>query len=362
MQALLDLPARLARIAVDAATQTAFGGDPSPPVALATTPRDTVFEDGTARVYRFRPVEGAPAAPGRPLLLIPSMINKWFVLDLRAGSSFAEAMVAAGLDTYLLDWGTPRDEDRHLAWPEVLDRLARAFRFVRRSTQADKVGLLGYCMGATLTTIHSALHPEHVAALANLAGPIDFSHSGILGHMVDPRWFDVDAITEAGNLAAVQMQSGFTAMRPTLSLSKLVGQYDRMHVPGSREALDAIERWGSDNIPFPASAYRTYITELYQQNLLAKGQHRVRGKVADLRGITCPVLGITAERDTICPPPAALALLDLCGSDDKTALSVPGGHVGAVVGSRASRDLYPAVARWFRQHLEAPLPKRSPTG
>ena len=41
----------------------------------------------------------------------------------------------------------------------------------------------------------------------------------------------------------------------------------------------ATERWGNDNIPFPASAYRTYITELYQQNLLAKGQHRVRAWV-----------------------------------------------------------------------------------
>lgn len=361
MRALLDLPDTLARIARDAAVQTAFGGDPFAPGALATTPRDTVFEDCSARVYRFRPVEGAPAAPRRPLLLVPSMINKWFVLDLRAGSSFAAALVASGLDVYLLDWGTPRDEDRYLAWPEVLDRLGRAVRFVRRSTGSDQIGVLGYCMGATLSTIYAALHPEHVAALVNLAGPIDFSHAGLLGHMVDPRWFDVEAITDAGNLAASQMQSGFSALRPTLDLAKLVGQFDRLHVPGARESLEAIERWGSDNIPFPAAAYRTYITELYQQNLLAKGQHRVRGRVADLKAITCPVMAITAERDAICPPPAALALLDLCGSADTRALSVPGGHVGAVVGSRASKQLYPAVAQWLRGRLDAPLPKTAAT-
>lgn len=150
MSALLDLPGALARIALDAATQTAIGGDPSPPTPLATTPRDTVFEDCSARVYRFRPVEGAPAAPRRPLLLVPSMMNRWFVLDLRPGSSLAEALVASGLDVYLLDWGTPRDEDRYLSWPEVLDRLGRAVRFVRRNTGADRVGILGYCMGATL--------------------------------------------------------------------------------------------------------------------------------------------------------------------------------------------------------------------
>ncbi len=359
MQALLDLPGNVARIALDAATKSAFGGDPFEGAALATTPRDTVCEDGTAKLYRFRPTK--PAVARTPLLLVPSMINKWFVLDLRPGSSFAAALVDAGIDTWLLDWGTPRDEDRHLAWSDVLDRLHRMVRVVRRNTGASRTGILGYCMGATLSTIYSALHPEQVAALVNLAGPIDFSHAGLLGHLVDRRWFDVDAIADAGNVAPAQMQSGFSAMRPTLNVSKAVGLWDRVHQPGAREAFDAIERWGNDNIPFPAAAYRTYISELYQQNQLAKGEHRVRGRVASLRNITCPVLTITAERDTICPPPAALALNTGCGSADTTALSVPGGHVGAVVGSRAARELYPATAKWLAARLDAPLPNEAVT-
>ncbi len=103
----------------------------------------------------------------------------------------------------------------------MLDRLGRAVRFVRRNTDADQVGILSYCMGATLSTLYAALHPEHVAALVNLAGPIDFAHAGLLGDLVDPRWFDVDAVIAAGNL------------------SRLVGQFDRMHVPGALQSLDA---------------------------------------------------------------------------------------------------------------------------
>ena len=61
------------------------------------------------------------------------------------------------------------------------------------------------------------------------------------------------------------------------------------------------------------------------------------------------MLAIVAERDAICPPKAALALGDHAGRGDFTVLSVPGGHVGAVVGGRASRELYPAVARWFAE-------------
>jgi polyhydroxyalkanoate synthase len=169
--------------------------------------------------------------------------------------------------------------------------------------------------------------------------------------MVDPRWFDADAIAEAGNIGALQMQSGFQALRPTLSMSKWVNLLDKGHDPAWREAFDALEEWGNDNVPFPAAAYRTYIGELYQGNRLVRGEHYVRGKQVDLGAIECPVLTIVADSDAICPPAAATALNDGVGSTDKTVLRVPGGHVGAVVGSRASRELYPALGAWLKARL-----------
>ena len=77
----------------------------------------------------------------------------------------------------------------------------------------------------------------------------------------------------------------------------------------------------------------------------------MRGRRVVLRSIKCPILVIVAARDQICPPDAATALLQHASSDDVRALSVPGGHVGAVVGSRASKDLYPALAAWLRERL-----------
>lgn len=328
-------------------------------MTIAPTPRDTIFQDGTASLYRFRPADGAPApAPGQlPLLLVPSMINRWYVLDLRVGASLAEAMRQHGLEVYCLDWGVARDEDRYLSWELVLERLGRAVRRVRRATGADKVGLMGYCMGATLSSIYTALHPEHVAAFCNLAGPIDFSKGGMLAQMTDPRWFDVDAISDAGNVSPQQMQSGFTTMRPTAQLAKWVTLADRGLDPGFRAGFDALETWANDNIPFPAEAYRTYIRELYQQNLLVQGKHHVGGRRVDLGQITCPVLTVVTDRDTICPPPAATVLNELVGSKDTEVVTVPGGHVGGVVGSRAPKQTYPAIANWFKARLTPKAPK-----
>ncbi len=318
---------------------------------VAPTPRDTLWRDGSASLYRFRRPSSVKPAGALPVLVVPSMINKWYVVDLRTGASLVEALVAGGLDVYCLDWGTARDEDRYLTWDDVLARLGRAVRFTERHAGQKQVGLLGYCMGATLAGIYAALEPKHVAALINLAGPFDFAHGGLLRTMVDPKWFDAKAVAAAGNVSPDQMQSGFVALRPSATIGKWIGYLDRMHEPSSRESFGALEEWAGDNIPFPGSAYETYIGDLYQNNALVKGEHHVAGRRVDLGSIRCPVLTVAAERDTICPLAAARALNETCGSADKELVVVPGGHVGAVVGSRAPKVLYPAMRDWLRARL-----------
>ena len=61
-------------------------------------------------------------------------------------------------------------------------------------------------------------------------------------------------------------------------------------------------------------------------------------------------MSIVAERDTICPPAAATALNDKSSSAVKDVMSIPGGHVGAVVGSRAAKELYPRLRTWLEKH------------
>jgi polyhydroxyalkanoate synthase subunit PhaC len=314
---------------------------------IAPSPRRTLYREGSASLVHFPRPHGGSGAP--PVLLVPSLINRWYVLDLRPGASLVEALTAAGLDVYLIDWGVPGDEDRYLTWDDVLARLARAVRRTLCAARAARVSLVGYCMGGTLAAIQAALEPDRVAGLVDLLGPIDFAHGGALRRMVDRRWFDADAIADAGNVSPYQMQAGFAALRPTLDLGKLIGLVDLAAAdPAAREAFAALETWASDNIPFPAAAYRTYLGELYQDNALAAGHHTALGRTVDLSAIHCPVLTIVADRDTICPPSAALALCDLVSSARRDVLTVPGGHVGAVVGTRAKASVHAPLAAWLK--------------
>ncbi len=335
---------------------------PSPPT-LAATARTTVMRDGTTSLYRFgRPPEAADGPTGAaddptgpalrpPVLIVPSMINRWYVVDMRPGFSLVEALVDAGHDVWCLDWGVPNDEDRYLRWDDVVARLDRAVRWVRRRTRHERLVLIGYCMGGTLTAIEAALRPEWMAGLINLLGPVNFAEGGPLAMAVDARWFDPVAMTASGNLPAAQMQSGFSALRPTLDLAKYVRLADTWTRPGTIDAFVALDTWASDNVPFPGQAYVTWIRDLYQNNDLYEGRHRVAlggvGTTVDLGRIDCPLLTVTATRDTICPPKAALGLEERAGSQRRDRLQIEGGHVGAVVGSRGPKVLYPGLNAWL---------------
>jgi hypothetical protein len=88
MDALLGLPRAVGRVWGELMTSGFGGALPTPP-ALAQTARDELRLDGGARLYHF--FGARPPTAGRrpvlPVLIVPSLINRWYVLDLRPGAA-----------------------------------------------------------------------------------------------------------------------------------------------------------------------------------------------------------------------------------------------------------------------------------
>nr|MBA3539695.1 class III poly(R)-hydroxyalkanoic acid synthase subunit PhaC [Deltaproteobacteria bacterium] len=122
-----------------------------PPVGQ--TPHDVVWTENKWRLLRFAPAEPKFATP---ILMVPSLINRWYVLDLGPGRSLIEWLVAQGHIVYCIDWGTPTAEDRYLTWDDIGGRyVGRAVRIAARETGPEgKVHVLGYCLGGTLATAY----------------------------------------------------------------------------------------------------------------------------------------------------------------------------------------------------------------
>jgi polyhydroxyalkanoate synthase len=321
---------------------------------VGSTTADVVHRENKWRLLHYRPRNPEGPLFKTPVLLVPSLINRHYVLDLMPGKSFTEWMLDRGHDVYCIDWGTPGDEDRYLEFDTIVDTyLGRAVRKVARASETGKTHLLGYCLGGTLTSIYNAAHPEHIASHVALAAPVSFTDDGLLMQWTNTETFDLDALVEgAGNVPWQVMQSAFHLLRPTLNLNKAVYAIDRAWDDQFLDGFLAIETWSNDNISFPGAAYKTYIDELYRKNALIKGNFYLSGKRVDLGDIDTPTLAIAFEHDYIVPLPSAKPLIDQISADDKRLDVLPGGHVGAVVSRKASRHLWPLISNWYARRDE----------
>ena len=322
---------------------------------VGATPADVVFSENKWRLLRYHPrPEGI--AFNTPLLLVPSLINRHYVLDLMPGKSFVEFLVAQGHDVFVLDWGTPGPEDRYLSFDDVCDRYIG--RAIRRAGAGAPVHVLGYCLGGTLAAIHAGIHPERLQSLVALAAPVRFSDGGTLGDWTTGASFDVGALVDAfGNVPWPLMQAAFHLLRPTLNLSKAVHLVDRAWDDRYLDGFLALETWGNDNVSVPGACYRRYVQALYRDDALFAGDLVVSGRPVRLGDIRCPVMAVTFEHDNIVPWASAAALLEAVGSADATRTHLPGGHVGAVVSSSAARSLWPALSEWWAAR-DAPASER----
>ena len=318
---------------------------------VSITPSECVHRENKWRLLRYK------ASPEgrvykRPILMVPSLINRHYVLDLAEGKSMVAYLVDQGHDVFIMDWGTPGREDKYLTLEDIADRyIGRATRVAARLAGTKKVHLLGYCMGGILTTMHIARRPERIASHVAIAAPLRFDKGGILGSWTRSPEFDVDGLVDAfGNVPARLLQTSFHMLKPTLGLWKSANVIDRADNDDFLDGFVATEHWGRDNVDFPGEVFRALIQDLYRNDGIMNETIFLGGQAIRLAAIEAPTLIVTFEHDYIVPTASATVMLDHISSTDTKHIHLSGGHVGAVVSRRAATGLWPELSAWWVDH------------
>ncbi|HXT95662.1 MAG TPA: alpha/beta fold hydrolase [Polyangia bacterium] len=316
---------------------------------VGTSPAEVVLAEGTHRLLHYR--RETTATYAEPILFCYALVNRPTILDLQPDKSVVQQYLKRGFEVYLIDWGVPSDADRTLTLEHYVgDFLARAAAAVLDRQGADKLHLLGYCMGGTMAAIHAALRPQRVASLTLLAAPIDFGgEQTLLNLWTDPRHFNVDAMVDAyGNCPPWFLQTCFLLMNPVANLiEKNVAFYEQMDNPRVMTNHFALESWINDNIPVAGETFRRFVKGLYQENLLVKGLFELAGERVDLGRITAPLLLLTAKNDHLVAPSSTEGIRPHVGARDVQSMEIEAGHVGLVVSGKAHQSFWPAATRWL---------------
>jgi polyhydroxyalkanoate synthase len=322
-------------------------------VPIAQTPKQLVWTLNKAKLYRYVPVLPKEKRHPVPLLLVFALMNRPYILDLRPGHSFVEFMVSQGYDLYLLDWGAPGPEDKNLKFDDyTLEYMPRAIRKMKAIAGVEEFSMLGWCIGAILATVYSALRADDgLRNLILLTAPLDFSNKQDItfAKWVDERFFDVDKVVAAfGNMPGEMIDYGARALKPVDNyLLNYLKLWDNLENPQVVEAWKAMNTWVTDNVPLAGGVFRQLIVDLYRNDRLMRGEWMIRGEPVDLSRLRANLLTVIAEGDHITPPCQSEAILSKVGSKDKELFRIPGGHIGIMAGSAAHKITWPQLEHWL---------------
>jgi polyhydroxyalkanoate synthase subunit PhaC len=321
-------------------------------IQTGLTPKEVIWTKNKAQLYHYIPTREKRFAV--PILCVYALINRCYILDLMPSYSLVEYLVNQGFDVYLLDWGTPGEEDQKLTFEHyIFDYLVRAVKKTLRHANAEQCSILGYCMGGTMTAMYAALFPD--AALRNLillTTPTDFApeHTGTYGAWTSEKHFNEDLLVDSfGNIPGELINAGNQMVKPISNyLGAYITMWNRLFHDKPMNTWLAMNKWVNDGVPFPGEAFRQWIHDFYQQNKLVKGEISLRGQHVDLSRISCSVLNIAGKRDHICTPPQAEATMRLIGSQDKEFFTLDAGHVGLLISAGTKKLLWPKISTWLQ--------------
>ncbi len=289
------------------------------------------WHKGSTRLLRYG------AAGGTPLMIIPSLINPSWVLDLVPENSLVAWLSTQGFQPYLLDWGVADKATRQLD----LDGLVEQHLLPALAAIGAPAHVLGYCLGGTMAMALACRDPSRVKSLAVLAAPwrwscYDAEHRQAMGEMMAASSASLDAW---GAMPAEQLQLLFAKLDPQVSVDKFARFASVAEGSAAEETFLALEDWSNGGAPLSAPVARQLFGDW-----IAGGTDG--WPAVDPAKLTLPALVVTAIPDRIVPEQVALPLAELL--PNATLMRLAAGHVGMVVGSKAKRLLWQPLAAWLQ--------------
>ncbi len=296
--------------------------------------------------YKSKP----PPKQKTPVLVIYSLINRHYILDLLPKVSVIRNLQEQGFDIYSTHWGTPASYDKDLSLENyVEDYVENAVDKIKELTGCKKVTLFGYCWGGIFALIYSAIHPENVKNLILHATPVDMEKD----KAVIENWtshLDADRLVKTcGNVPGWLLNLAFILRNPVETMLKYPRYFSEPRSIDEIQQFFAIETWLYDSRSIIGEVYREIIDQIYKKNLLIKNKMRVHSDTVNLHNISVPVLDIVGKGDDLVPPASSKSVLDVIGSTDKQLIEFPTGHVGLCISPAAHEKLWPEVGRWLAQ-------------
>jgi polyhydroxyalkanoate synthase len=308
-----------------------------------------IWREGTTQLLDYAANDLKSGGEGLPLLVIPSLINRAYILDLEPERSFLRFLAGEGFRPYLVDWAEPGEGERGFSLHDYISgRLSRALDVVTRHASAKPVAI-GYCMGGLLALGLAQRRQGDLAGLALLATPWDFhaeriEQARLIGAMT-PQFEPLLGLL--GELPVDVIQALFAALDPSLALRKFLSFAALDPASAKARQFVALEDWLNDGVPLAAPVAREALGSWYGENATMLGRWKLGGRPVRPAAIALPTIAVIPDQDRIVPPASALALAKAIPTCE--VLRTATGHIGMMAGAKALGEVWQPLASWLRR-------------
>jgi len=311
-------------------------------VNIAATPGAVVAENAMMQLIQYQP---ATAQVRRtPVLIIPSWVNKYYILDLTPQNSFVLWLLEQGHTVFILSWVNPDASHRALRFADYLTQgpLA-ALDVIERLTGERQVAGIGYCLGGILLAAALAYGDgageRRFASATYLAASTDFSDPGDIGIFIDESLVESveRQMRRQGFFDGRLLAAGFNLLKEN---DLFWNYYVINYLKGERPAAFDLLHWNSDSTNVPEATHRFVMRELHLNNGLMKpGAIVLNGRAIDLGKITTPTYVLATDKDHIARWPSCYAATQAQGGEVRFVLA-GSGHIAGVINPPRTRKYH----------------------
>jgi len=300
---------------------------------VAVSEGSVVFQNELFQLIQYAPLTAKVAT--RPLLIVPPCINKFYILDLQPGNSFVRFANEQGQTVFVVSWRNPDESLSHVTWDDYVEIGAmKAIDVVREIVGADKVNVVGWCVGGTILSsalaVMRARGDKTVASLTLLTTMLDCREPGDLGVFIDEQGVSQREKTIGGGGIYSGKELGFvfqTLRANDLIWPYVVGNYLKGKSP---DAFDLLY-WNADATNLPGPMYAWYLRNLYlENNLCIPNRLKVCDVDVDLGKIDMPSYVLATQEDHIVPWRSAYRTTQLVSGKSQFVLGASG-HIAGVI-------------------------------
>ena len=299
---------------------------------LALTPGSVVKRAPLYELIQYAPQ--TEQVTSTPLLIVPPVINKYYVVDLAPGRSMIEYLVRQGHQVFVVSWRNPDARQRENGFDAYAQCILDALDVVRRIRQAEQAHVLGLCSGGILASMTAGYLAETggLEALATLSlgvTVLDQATAGLAAAAIDETTARAAIASSArrGYLDGRSLAEVFAWLRPNdLIWNYWVNNYLQGRKPPPFDVLF----WNADTTRMAARLHRDFITLGLANGLAKPGDATLCGTPIDLFKVDVDSYVVAGVSDHICPWQSCYASTQLLGGETRFVLSTAG-HIASLV-------------------------------